>query len=666
MKARNIFALLGLSVAMGVGVAAGASFSSSKSAEALASGETVYLLPNSDWKADSAKFALYTWKNESDNPTWTKMSAVSDTDYYSAVIPANAEKAIFVRYNPSEEPSWDSKWNQTSNLVLGEANGNIYKITGWDYSGEWDGGTFNPSDKPAEDGYYIVGTKSSWTFTGATKMTTCDEESENYAEILGYSGSATEEFKVRSYFSDTNISRWHGGSDNESFDEDGLYNIYLSKDGNIYITAASPDVPAEDGYYLVGSKTSFHYDGAPKMTQLDPVVTGNVAHIAYDAIAGEKIKVRSYFDGVDKYSYNDESYAYGEADEDKNFVFSTAGKYDIYAFYVGDDFKFSVTPFAEKVTVTLVAQQFKGKTFAGGEKIAEYEVVKGQAYWVRSIARSGYKQLKPYVNDTCTEEYAQGSVLNVNTTLYVMYMKAGFYVLAEADDWDILEASIMMTDGIDPANKAEATISVAAANEVYTVVYYGEDGVMSGNDGLGQEYSFVEQIEDTTNFKFLKDGVFSVYWSNGNNKVYVNEGVSAFLTGFLSATGGVCKTDNTTDLEALGVVWGQQKANYNTLVDAQKDEIKACDFDDGDEDGTLLERFVARYSYIVKKYGSDTFENFVYGTHVDPSGSVRIVAGNNGGLKVETSTMIAVVSIIAIVSISSIVVLVVIKKRKHN
>ena len=51
---------------------------------------------------------------------------------------------------------------------------------------------------------------------------------------------------------------------------------------------------------------------------------------------------------------------------------------------------------------------------------------------------------------------------------------------------------------------------------------------------------------------------------------------------------------------------------------------------------------------------------------IDLSGSPRTIVGTNGGSKIESSTMIAVISVIAIISISSIIVLVVVKKRKHN
>ena len=41
--------------------------------------------------------------------------------------------------------------------------------------------------------------------------------------------------------------------------------------------------------------------------------------------------------------------------------------------------------------------------------------------------------------------------------------------------------------------------------------------------------------------------------------------------------------------------------------------------DGGNPDGTLPQQFVARYAYIVKKYGTAKFEDFVFGKVYDPN-----------------------------------------------
>ena len=338
MKKRLILTAC-LAFAMGLGVAVGAHHASSpvRSTDALAAGDEIYLEPNSNWKEANARFAVYTWKGEDQNITWTDMTAVAGTNYYKATLPANAEKAILCRMNPgSAANNWDNKWNQTSNLTLSESDGNIYSINdgAWDYSGHWDGGTYNPSDKPAEEGYYIVGTKSSWSFTGATKMTTCSS-GDNYAELLNYStATAGEIFKVRSYFN--NISRWHG--DNTTIDKTEAKNVYLSKDGNIYVSKYVPPVRTP-GYYLIGSFNSWKEDltGAVIMTSV-----GDVCSISSTSLAAGTTFKAVWIDDYDQIHYlnqkaetplntnpfADASYPIS-LDGDNNVAVTNAGNYKI-------------------------------------------------------------------------------------------------------------------------------------------------------------------------------------------------------------------------------------------------------------------------------------------------------------------------------------------------
>lgn len=233
MKKGLIFATT-LAMMLGVGVAVGAHQEKAPvKTEAVAAGEKVYLLPNADWKSAGARFAVYSWSGESSNQTWTNMTAETGTDYYKATIPSTAEKVIFCRMDGSKtENSWTNKWNQSSDLLLSNSNGNIYKITGWDNSGEWDGGSYDIDDHPSAEGYYLLSSELGWTFADGVKMVTCEEASENYALIEGYEAAANEKINVRKYFNKT--SYWCASD--VIISTAGKKNIYLSKDNSIYVS----------------------------------------------------------------------------------------------------------------------------------------------------------------------------------------------------------------------------------------------------------------------------------------------------------------------------------------------------------------------------------------------------------------------------------------------
>ncbi len=177
--------------------------------------EYLYLLPNDDWKSAGARFAAYFFQDDTHNH-WSDMTELTtDAGTYRVEIPSTYnQNVIFCRMNGSKtENVWDNKWNQTADLTVSGNVGKRYEITGWDNSGKWESDPFTPTvptDVPAEDGYYIVGTKSNWHYDGATKM---DAGSEGYkAEKLNYAGGANEEFKARSYLNE--VDTWYGVNNN--------------------------------------------------------------------------------------------------------------------------------------------------------------------------------------------------------------------------------------------------------------------------------------------------------------------------------------------------------------------------------------------------------------------------------------------------------------------
>ncbi len=84
----------------------------------------VYLNPGV-WDADSAWFAVNYWGDNGSG--WIKM--VLEDKYYKCEIPEGSN-IIFCRMDPSKSDlSWDSKWNQSEDLIL--SNDNLYSISGW-------------------------------------------------------------------------------------------------------------------------------------------------------------------------------------------------------------------------------------------------------------------------------------------------------------------------------------------------------------------------------------------------------------------------------------------------------------------------------------------------------------------------------------------------------
>ena len=103
------------------------------------SAKNFYLIPNSNWLQDNARFAVYAY-NDSENK-WIDMSPVAGVTgtYQATVDETKYNTLIFCRMKPTtNDNNWGNKWNQTKDLSLSEAgDNNCYTIAAdtWDKGG---------------------------------------------------------------------------------------------------------------------------------------------------------------------------------------------------------------------------------------------------------------------------------------------------------------------------------------------------------------------------------------------------------------------------------------------------------------------------------------------------------------------------------------------------
>ena len=114
---------------------------------------TVYLVPNSNWKVDGARFAIYYFENG--NPDgWLSMTDSDGDGIYecdlSSII-GTYTNIIFCRMNPSGTTnSWDTKWNQSSDLKVPTDLNVRYTVA----EGAWDKGAGTWSTAPHSEHVY--------------------------------------------------------------------------------------------------------------------------------------------------------------------------------------------------------------------------------------------------------------------------------------------------------------------------------------------------------------------------------------------------------------------------------------------------------------------------------------------------------------------------------
>ncbi len=92
----------------------------------------LYLIPNSNWKVDGARFAAYFFGN---GETWVSMTDTDKDGVYEVKVPTNKKypKVIFCRMTPNATANnWNNKWNQTGDLTVPTNGNNLFTITQWD------------------------------------------------------------------------------------------------------------------------------------------------------------------------------------------------------------------------------------------------------------------------------------------------------------------------------------------------------------------------------------------------------------------------------------------------------------------------------------------------------------------------------------------------------
>lgn len=190
--------------------------------------EKLYLTPNSNWKADNARFAAYFFGN---GEKWVDMTDGDGDGIYEVDVPSGYLKVIFCRMNPSASANnWNNKWNQTGDLTIPTDGKNHFTVK----SGTWDGATTTWSTYTPPV-YTIAGSSavlgSNWSTDDANNdMSKQDDGTYKLVKENVVLVKDTEyQYKVvRDHSWD-----WSYPSDNATFtvDKSGIYNVTFTFDG---------------------------------------------------------------------------------------------------------------------------------------------------------------------------------------------------------------------------------------------------------------------------------------------------------------------------------------------------------------------------------------------------------------------------------------------------
>ena len=622
------------------------------------------------------------------------------TEYVSAEVTFNKGDVLTflkddVAYpvTPKEDGEFTKVYSLTTGVEFAEGYvGKIYLETA---TAQLWAGQFTP-------GYYLVGEFCDWNAKLGLAATLQGGEGPAYV-VEDVVLEANDEIKFAQFPVEGNVLSWKNadadkvhteseveyevvttgeGAGNLNVVNAGTYDIYYNPESGWYSIEDknyTPDIPANEGYYICGLN-GWRYENATAMTLTSE--GGNVAYKMDLTVAvDDEIRVRSYFDAQDPKDRWAEVGNVGEQAVDfgekvgNNFKFTKAGHYDIYAKYEGEPavFKFYVAEHVDSYEIQLTAMKFNGKSADGSQALASRTAYAGTKFVpsASDLALEGYVAMGIFKDETLETAYPEdGEVFSAPGHLYVKYEKVGLYIVGDAAfsggegvAWDVegatlLPAAVNDTENnlyegaiVIPASASSAAVSVRPA-------FFTAEGTLDYNvDYSIAEYSFAKKIGD--NIQFTKGGTFAVY-VNKSYVVYLNEGLDAFNTKFLTDMEAVCTAviGGTKDLDDIKAKWAEEKIAYQALSSEEKATVVAVGFDGGNEKGDDLHKVIAKYAYIVTKYGTDNCEDFIWGQTYDAqSRALDINIVNN------SSMLFVVIGTISLVALASVIVL---KKKKAN
>ena len=536
------------------------------------------------------------------------------------------------------------------------------------FFGEWR----DNYDMPDEEGYYLVNSDNDYKFADSIKM---DEgEHGDLAEAIQINAKSNQYLKVRSWFNNTNKTYPSSGKGYKP-DNDKDVNIYISESDE-FLVEDYINKPEEDGYYVFGtygSEVVSEYIDAYKTTTFIDEKMNYVA--LYENIhleLNDSIYVKRYSSSSHprqviispESTLSSDFEKYGDGVRLKQ---KWVDYFDVYIIDDGENIVFRPDRHSTKVLnpMTAVFCTYTGEVVRT-QDLPEQLSYSNTRFYPDLVEMEGAKLTgEVYLDVNCTDEF-NNWFISEPTHLYVKYLVPGYYFCHNRGEYQLMD-----TTNIEEDSLAEITIQPLNQEDMDTFIFisYDADSNIQEYELESSNYAINEVGYDGN--KRLRDAIEFNAWTLGNyfrvsiktdGKLHIKEAGSFFCNDFINDISNICDdTGLNTNIEALQGEWLEQKAAYQQVE--YKQEIINIGFQYFESPETIYEEMMNKYYYIINKYGSETFENFIF-PDMDPVLPNGI--DNNVFLKYNDAAIFAAVISISVVGVSLLVTLLVFKKKKKS
>ena len=487
------------------------------------------------------------------------------------------------------------------------------------FYGEWR----NNYDMPDEEGYYLVNSSNDYKYEGAIKM----DEGENgdLAQYIQYHAESDTYIKVRSYIDYSDRSYPSSGKGYKP-NNDKDVNVYISENEE-FLVEDYVNKPEEDGYYVFGtygSEVVSEYVDAYKTTTFIDEKKDYVA--LYENIhleLNDSIYVKRYSSSshprqviISPDPSAGTSSDFEIVGNNLRLKYDWVDYFDVYIKDDGDTITFLATRHSTKVfnPMTAVFCTYTGEVVRTQDLPAQLSY-SNERFYPDLIEMEGAKLTEEvYLDVNCTDRF-NNWFISEPTHLYVKYLVPGYYF---CHNWG--KYQLMDTTNIEEDSLAEITIQPLNQENMDTFIFisYDVDSNIQEYE-LGSSNYAINEVGYDGN-KRLRDAIEFNPWTLGNyfrvsiktdGKLHIKEAGSFFCNDFIDDISNICDgTGLNTNIEALQTEWANQKEAFQNVE--YKQEIINTGFQYFENPQNIYEEMMSKYYYIINKYGSETFENFIF------------------------------------------------------
>lgn len=702
MKAKNIFALLGLSFAVGIGVAAGAAFNPLKEVKADDTTTIYCKMTYGWWTIDNAAIGVHYWGGESatDWPGVKMTKVATDTGVWKFDVPSDSTNLIFTRVDSSGK-YWNAK---TDDLSMPTDNKILYTITSetqvWDpskVSGEWsEYEEPAPVDPTTIKYYYKIG-DGEWNDSGMVYdgSFVYDDDKTGYRfRVGGVSASAGDLVQFRK--GDSERIYPGASSTNETY---GKNNLVWGTSNDIKVLCNCSARPLllfvyETGYdsflggYTENNQTYYFtnnkgWSGAPKYHAFD------ILNNPKDEWPGvEMTFVDVDGNGQSRYSFTIDINRWA------NVIFANqdgSQQTNDLQFSLFEDNGAYLTGESSPYGVDFYHYEEMSYVLFAGENYYPLELNEGTEYVAHNVNLTA-GQVLFY---TAGGVYADGVIAKPVANNNISSEKKVISSIASADVYVDISAKTIWASGLPTLSNGyhlyvnttvHALTEKTADYEYYSTlltfavndeirfihiqnnaapVIFGDAAVEGGPKSSNFEY---DDVKGCIVAKSACDSALYFKQGSPNNVWFADvseelKQAKEFADSFNKALAAVCKSDGTTDKEALWTAWDAKKTTFAGLDEDVQDILKeATKTHDVEE----IREFIKKYELIGERYGTffatkSAQWNFL-GKTITPNHAIEL----SDIINIESTSMIAIISVIALASISAVAALVIVRKRRHN